>query len=286
MEQLEISADSLRRAVSGVSMEIDMPAQAMASLSIAGNELAENKEVTERLSNLAWFDGDRASTACSRLKGVLGNGPEGWRMLWCMLAAAGTYTRDEYERLDINDSVFHSTMGAFSRFVNEHQASYKRYGFDRDFWTWRQTSLRLFRLGELEYELTGERSHADELRIQMHIPSDARLTPLQCDASLSMAHEFVSEHFPAWRNAPVHCESWMLSPALSTMLPRESNLIRFQNRFRIERVDEQAQDWREWVFQRNDAPIADLPEHTSLQRAMKRHLLSGGTVGVGFGVLR
>ena len=40
MEQLEISADSLRRAVSGVSMEIDMPAQAMASLSIAGNELA------------------------------------------------------------------------------------------------------------------------------------------------------------------------------------------------------------------------------------------------------
>ena len=54
----------------------------------------------------------------------------------------------------------------------------------------------------------------------------------------------------------------MLSPALSTMLPRESNLIRFQNRFRIERVDEQAQDWREWVFQRNDAPIADLPEHT------------------------
>lgn len=65
-------------------------------------------------------------------------------------------------------------------------------GFDRDFWTGRQLSLLLFRLGELEFEIVSEDGEKAELSedekhshylLHVHIPSDADLSPERCDES-------------------------------------------------------------------------------------------------------
>ena len=42
----------------------------------------------------------------------------------------------------------------------------------------------------------------------------------------------------------------------------------------------------EWVFQRNDLPLNDLPEDTLLRKNMKTYLLQGGKVGLSHGKLK
>lgn len=82
---------------------------------------------------------------------------DGWTMLYFMLQAARR-SYEKYRIRDIPDDIFTATMRCFSRFIGEYREMYGRYGFDRDFWTGRQLSLRLFRLGELEYEETVEKA--------------------------------------------------------------------------------------------------------------------------------
>lgn len=76
-------------------------------------------------------------------------------------------TRETYR---FSEEIFVETMKCFTRFVTEHLESYGRYGFDRGFWTVRQLSGVLFRIGELEYEIREDAIH-------LHIPSDAVLEP-------------------------------------------------------------------------------------------------------------
>lgn len=251
------------------------------------------------------IDPATAKETSVRIKAALdaapGGDPDGTLMLTVSVEAV-VLAHAEYRRRGIPDEVFVATMECFPRYVGEHEASYGTLGFDREWWTWRQLSLRLFRLGELEFEYADRAEdmflakHADAgsdvpntpigRQINLHIPSDAKLTPEACVESVRRAREFTMQYFPDWSDAPIACESWLLSPALPDLLPESSNIVRFQRMFDLVETNPQAQDWREWVFRRNPASISDLPEDTSLQRALKAHLLAGGTVGTGTGVLR
>lgn len=248
------------------------------------------------------IDPATAKGTTARIKAALdaapGGDPDGTLMLTVSVEAV-VLAHAEYRRHGIPDEVFVATMGCFPRFVAEHEASYGHYGFDREWWTWRQLSLRLFRLGELEFEYADrpedlflakyagiENGSSVSRQINIHIPSDAKLTPEACAESLRQARAFTERYFPDWSDAPMTCESWLLSPALPRLLPADSNIVRFQRMFDIIGVEPESEAWREWVFRRNPAPIAELPEDTSLRRAVKSHLLNGGAIGSGVGVLR
>ncbi|MBS5523362.1 MAG: DUF5596 domain-containing protein [Clostridiales bacterium] len=229
------------------------------------------------------------------LKNILGEDDGGMKILACMLWAAG-YSECKYREAKIPEYVFTETMKCFTRFVNEHKASYGSWGFDRDFWIGRQLSLQLFRLGELEYEKCIENK---ESKISIHIPSDADLSREKCRESLKLAVKFFSyekEHRLPFNEdgelaadfsaAPYICESWLLSPALKILLPRTSKIIKFQEMFEICSVNEKDMSFMEWVYKRRDIPLEALPENTSLQRNMKRFLLSGGQIGEASGKLK
>ena len=218
----------------------------------------------------------------STLRELLGEDPDGVGMLAVMLHCA-LESAECYRQKEIPDKIYVDTMKAFSRFVEEHMDSYGRYGFDRGFCTPRQISHKLFRLGELEYELC---KWDGEDVISVHIPSDARLFPARLDASLTEAHAFVEKYYPQYTNCQYVCDSWLLAPALKKMLPADSNIIRFQNRFQIESVDENAPDVMEWVFKNAKCDLQDLPEDTSLQRNIKAALLKGEKIGIAFGVMK
>ena len=177
-------------------------------------------------------------------------------------------------------------MGCFSRFVLEHFVSYGYYGFDRDFWTTRQAGALLFRIGELEYEIL----EGDDKNISLHIPSDADMKPEPLNRSLDLAKAFFQEYFPGKENSSIHCESWLLSPKLKSLLKEDSNIIRFQNAFNIEKEYPDSMDFLEWLFniaggQRDSVVLAELPEKTSLQRSAKKLLLEGGCIGSAEGIL-
>lgn len=199
----------------------------------------------------------------------------------------------------IGSDIVLDTLKAFSRFVREYQVSYGHYGFDRGFWTIRQITGRLFRLGTLEYELDEEHQS-----IAVHIPGDASLRPEVLQASFQSQEKFFQAHFPAENRWPRTCESWLLAPALQKLLPKSSHILQFQRLFTITHVDADADDYLEWVFhfaagQQDDIRrlLADssaesrkelirrLPEDTSLQRNMKAYVLQGGRIGIGEGFL-
>ena len=204
---------------------------------------------------------------------------ERWGVLACLLLAAAR-AHKEYARLGISEEVFADTMHCFPRFVKEHRALTGEWGFDRGWWAWRATCLRLFRIGALEYEpIWGEKR-----ALSLHIPSDASLDPEACRSSHEAARAFFAAHFPACARAPVVCSSWLLHPALKELLGGESNIVRFQSLFDIVRVDEDDISYRAFVFRRADGDIADYPENTTLQRRLKEHLLQGGRMGSALGI--
>jgi len=144
--------------------------------------------------------------------------------------------------------------------------------------------MLLFRIGDLEYEMLEEKGKKE---ISVHIPSNAKMTDADIDASIKAAQEFFAAHYPEYADSDYVCDSWLLSPKLKELLSEESNIIRFQNRFEITSEDKEAKDIFEWIFKTSeDAEIATLPENTSLQRKAKALLLKGDNIGIAFGVLK
>lgn len=203
------------------------------------------------------------------LKAWLGDDPAGLGTLAAHLQCA-LKTHEGYQKKGIPDEIFAATMKCFPRFVAEHLESYGKYGFDRDFWTVRQLSGVLYRIGELEYELT-------EGQISLHIPSDARLEPALLRKSWEEARALLGP-------APMTCHSWLLSPDLPGLLDAGSRILAFQRNFTIHSPAPD-REFRQWVFKDPGLPDEALPEDTALQRSLKRFLLRGGIFHDARGIL-
>lgn len=213
------------------------------------------------------------------LKKQLDPDPLGMKMLTCSLLQA-LKTWENYRELGISREIYVETMACFSRFVDEHMKSFGCYGFDRAFWTVRQLSGRLFRIGELEYELIW-----GEKKIDLHIPGGSRLRNDILRASWEEAKALISRCFPEYEDAPMGIsESWLLSPTLQELLPVESNILRFQRNFRLTPLGT-GDSYMQWVFKRTDLALRDLPEDTGLQRHLKAWLLAGGVWQESCGIL-
>lgn len=221
------------------------------------------------------------ASARAELTELLGADPDKIKMLACMLICAADQYQ-WYREKGISEAIFTATMGCFTRFIEECRQITGRYAFDREWWTARQVSGSLFRIGELEYEMISGNSGA---AISIHIPSDSILTEAKCDSSLEAAKAFFAEIFPMYKDAEYSCHSWLLAPELKDLLPGDSRILAFQRRFQIHRVDYQGNDYLEWVFKTRDGKIDDFPEDTLLQRNMKQHLKNGGKIGTGLGRL-
>lgn len=144
-----------------------------------------------------------------------------------------------------------------------------------------------YRLGRLAFNSTtcptGQPLRTGEIALNTHIPSDDRLYPPACDESFVMARKFFSEHFPQ-KPVVFTCHSWLMDDQLAEYLPADSNLVRFQRRFRLLPTRHEISDRviLQLVFQRRyeeaqipESVLADLPQNTTLQRAYVRHLRSG-----------
>lgn len=223
-------------------------------------------------------DFDRAEEGYRGLAQLLGE--DDMAMLACQMEAAARCC-DKMTALGVPETVMVETMKCFTRFLGETLEMTGEERFDREWWTWRQTGGRLMRMGQLEYELVPENKV-----ISVHIPSDAVFTPENVDASLALAHELLAKVYPHWSGADYVCHSWLLSPELGKLLKEGSNILSFQNRFRITQVEPDAKDFYGWLFRvKEDTPVEELPENTTLQRSVKQRLLAGGNIGCARGVM-
>lgn len=223
----------------------------------------------------SWESGRR------ELLSSLGADPDGFQELCCQLRCA-LKAKAEFDRLGLSGDIYWGTMGCFSRFVREHQESYGCYGFDRGFWTVRQIICRLFRIGQLEYELTALDGAP---AISLHIPSDVQLELPLLRESYVRARAVLPAAFPEYRDAPMFCSSWLLSPVLVRLLPEESRILQFQRSFHLLSTDPNSRGYVQWIFKKPHLSPEDYPEDTRLQRTLKTYLLQGNRFPAGKGVL-
>lgn len=204
------------------------------------------------------------------------------RMLFCQLeCACRIYGR--YQEMHIDDSIYRDTMKCFSRFLAECRQKNGRMFFDRGWWTYRQISMSLFRIGALEYEFPPAEERGC---IAVHIPSDADLSETSVDISLAKADTFFRIKYPDYKYDRYVCDSWLMSPALSSLLPEDSNIISFQRRFSITGACDDDSGCLEWLFRSpRTIDFESLPEDTRLQKKAKALLLSGGHIGAANGTL-
>jgi hypothetical protein len=142
----------------------------------------------------------------------------------------------------------------------------------------------IYELGRLQFQrgrsrlegLAGNPLRRDEFALALHIPESGPLTPQRCDESLRMASQFFPRHFPDEPYRIVTCDSWLLDPQLAEYLPPESNIIGFQRRFQLlPDVGEGDESVLHFVFHTVTTPLRELPQRTTLERAVASHLRAG-----------
>lgn len=215
------------------------------------------------------------------LQAKLGDDEENIKILSCMLkASADIY--DIYKAKGISDKIYFDTMKCYTRFINETFKITGRLYFDRYWWTTRQAGCHLFRIGELEYEI---KHIENDIAIDLHIPSDADFSPHAVDNSLEQARIFFAEYYPEIVGKKYCCHSWLLDSKLREILSEETNIINFQKRFEIYDKGETDTEFIEWLYNTRLTNYETLPENTSLQKNMKKYLISGGKIRNSYGRL-
>lgn len=114
--------------------------------------------------------------------------------------------------------------------------------------------------------------------IHMHIPAFEPFHPDIVAESYRQALPILERCWPDFRPKAVVCKSWLMSPALKTMLSETSNLLAFQKPYTPFPSKANVTSALSCVFHMTPEDYKVLPEETSLQRAMKAHYLAGGVV--------
>lgn len=229
------------------------------------------------------MDRRTAAEAYKELKTFLADDVDNMKMLYCQLECARR-AFEQYRQKGITEKIYADTMKCFSRFLDECRQKNGRMFFDRGWWTYRQVSMGLFRIGALEYELD---KHEKKSVIAVHIPSDADLSLEAVEHSFREAGMFFRTYYPDHKYDRYTCESWLMSPVLKRLLPEGSHIVSFQERFTVISEDREEREFIEWLFQVPvDTAYDQLPERTTLQRKVKALLLAGGTVGCAYGILK
>jgi GNAT-like C-terminal domain/N-acyltransferase N-terminal domain len=206
-----------------------------------------------------------------------------------VLLAAVPDVRRWHRRHGIPDEVSWATLADLGRQLGLHRRMHGTAGLAAPTWLWSHFTGALYQLGRLQFcrsrvpwepavleRLEGGPRHG-EPALDLHIPEAGPLTPAEVDRSLRWAREFFPRHFPDERYRVVICTSWLLDDQLAGYLAPESNIMRFQRRFRLlpGSVADGDDDVVMFVFRRGAPVLDELPQRTSLERAVVGHLRAG-----------
>jgi hypothetical protein len=183
-----------------------------------------------------------------------------------------------------------ATLADLGRNVRVHRKRYGIGGLGTAFWHLLHFRGAIYDLGRLQVErsrlradLAGNMSAAGvparegDLVLSLHIPDfSGPLTPEACDASIERAKAFFPTHFPEEHYVAAVCHSWLLDPQLREYLAETSNIIRFQDRFSLgDHQHDADRSIVQFVFGPTPAELDELPQRSSLERAIVGHLMAG-----------
>lgn len=193
-------------------------------------------------------------------------------------------------RLGVPSDVVAATFADVGAKLASYRRGHRTGGFDRQAWVTRHFRGTLHRLGRLQFERTRLDAAAaggaaapggpadGEPVLGVHVPGDGPMRPADCADSLRSAREFAARYLPGQRYRYATCSSWLLDDQLVEYLRPEANILHFQRRFtRFGSRPVGDDDVLEFVFGAppGTADLDRLPQDTTLQRALVRHLRTG-----------
>ncbi|MDW4907920.1 acyltransferase domain-containing protein [Streptomyces sp. ADMS] len=216
-----------------------------------------------------------------------------------VFVAALPYVRAHHHALGIPPEVTRRTLADLGRNMAVYRRRYGRGGVQAPGWLALHFHGELFQLGRLQFQrarvgertagllaATGAAPGADAMCLSLHVPDfHGPLSPAACDRSLALALDLFARRFPGERYSAGVCHSWLLDPQLKRYLGADSNIVRFQERFRIAEQAGEPVDTEpvQFVFGNPDLPVAGLPRRTTVERAVGDHLRAGGHWYIGHG---
>jgi hypothetical protein len=186
----------------------------------------------------------------------------------------------------IDEDVTWATLRDVGLQIANYEVRTGRPGFDGAFWVWPHFRCDALTIGRLQYDrryvpddaTAGLEPRRGAPALGVHIPALGPLTPEECDASLRRAKPFYAAHFGEESYDVGICESWLMDDQLRSYLPDASNIVLFQDRFTLgdEWKRPADEDVIRFAFGHLPASLSDLPQRTTLERAIVRHLDDGG----------
>lgn len=112
--------------------------------------------------------------------------------------------------------------------------------------------------------------------LSVHIPVEGEFTPKTCKESYLRALKVFKRHFSDLNVKGFVCYSWMMSPELRQYMREGSRVLAFASPYMKFPIHTEGEDVLNFVFYLRYKTYEDLPEDTSLQRALKTLYLGGG----------
>lgn len=200
------------------------------------------------------------------------------------------HTCDLHQQRGIAEDITRATMADVGRHFLVHRDQTGAHGLSKPDWMMVHARGLLYQIGRLQFErgrlgtstsrgiqAAGFPCEKGDPVISVHIPGHmGPMSPNACDDSFARARSFFRDHFPEEAPAIALCHSWLLDEQLGEYLPESSNIIHFQRRFRqAYRPEANNRPTLEFVFRTPDRPLDELPQRTTLERAVVQHLRDG-----------
>ena len=112
--------------------------------------------------------------------------------------------------------------------------------------------------------------------LSVHIPADEPFTVEVCEESFKNVRDIMKKCYPEKNIKAFVCYSWLMEKRLKEILGRETNITRFADMFNAFPINSPGTGVISFLFHENlPVEYKDLPENTSMQRAVKKYLCDG-----------
>ena len=201
--------------------------------------------------------------------------------------------KNYYLQKGISEKIFNETMADISIWAENYRRKTGYCGIDELGWIMNHLNLELFALGRLQFrpsvfydndswtKINNYPLKVGDNILEVHIPQGRSLLYEECDISFESASFFFKKYFN-YEFEYFTCHSWLLSPTLKEILPKDSNIINFQDRFTLIAVDKNDNQAEERIFDKQFGSNSN----SSLAIKIKELKNKGINIGSGIGVIR
>lgn len=190
-----------------------------------------------------------------------------------------------YKEKNIPEDILYAVTEDLGVWINRHHDWFGEWGFSQYGWIKNHLRGKIFKLGRLQFEPSkiwrippeslGLNLCEGDPFLSVHIPRGGKIDEASCLDSFEKAKKF----FPEYLNFDFKafgCFTWLFDPDFKKLLPKESNILKFQKLFQIFNAVEDY-GGLEYIFVNiKKEDIKNAPDDTNLRMAVKNHILSGG----------